>query len=868
MLKRLKSWFAKQPEAPPADTEALRVEFRQRYHNFRLLLSANNKALEAMATIEKVLASGEAFGMSFVRSHCTAAAVSVMGMINRMEALAPGKYTELNPAFERIQAAINAILDGSKDLAEQPMIIGLDRLDRDMADLAGSKMANLGELKGALGLRVPEGFVVTAGAFYRFMAGNGLQTEINRLFQTTDTDSVEQIYSLSAKVQQLIIQAPLPSELVTALEDAWDRMVQRCGRPVTAALRSSALGEDAAGCSFAGQYRSELNVSRENLLHAYKTVVASKYSLPAINYRLARGFRDEDIAMSVGCLAMVDAVAGGVIYTGSPVDPSDRNITINAAWGLPKLVVDGSDVCDVTVVSRQPPLPVVRQQVGAKQRKFVCLPEEGVCRLELTGPERETPAIDETLARRLAEIALRIEAHYGPAQDIEWAVDASGSVYLLQCRPMPAPPTPAHSVVRVPEFSDRLLAGGGVTASPGAGCGPVFKATRAVDLLNFPTGGIMVVRQALPQWASALNRAAAVVSEQGGFAGHLANVAREFAIPALFGIEGIFDRLADSQVLTVDADGQAIYEGRVEALLQRRPAPKPGIKGSPIYRVLEAAGGHILPLHLLDPGSPDFKPANCRSLHDITRFIHEKSVHEMFNFGKTHHFAERSSKQLFYKVPMQWWILNLDDGFTHEISGKYVRLEDIASVPMLAFWEGFAAIAWSGPPPLDGKGFLSVMFQSTTNPALTTGKRSKYADRNYFMISKNYCNLNSRLGYHFSIMEALVSERDAENYVSFQFKGGAADAQRRVLRVGFVGELLEHYGFTVAIEEDNLRARVEGLAMAPMRDRLKILGYLTLHTRQLDMIMSNPASVNYYRTKMISDIDGIVTGAVATQTAA
>jgi len=512
---------------------------------------------------------------------------------------------------------------------------------------------------------------------------------------------------------------------------------------------------------------------------------------------------------------------------------------------------------------------VIQQRIGAKQRQFVCLPEEGVCRLELTGSQRDTPAIGQDLAIRLADIALRIEAHYGTAQAIEWAVDACGTVFLLQCRPMPAPPRPARPTAKAdPALDGRRLAGGGVTASPGAGSGPVFKATRAVDLLNFPAGGVMVVRQALPQWASALSRAAAVVSEQGGFAGHLANVAREFAIPALFGLEDIFDRLADGQIVTVDADGLGIYRDRVEALLECRAPAKPGIKGSPIYRLLESAGRHILPLHLLDPGAPAFKPANCRSLHDITRFIHEKSVHEMFNFGKTHHFAERSSKQLFYKVPMQWWILNLDDGFTHEISGKYVRLEDIASVPMLAFWQGFAAIPWCGPPPLDGKGFLSVMFQSTTNPALTTGKRSKYADRNYFMISKNYCNLNSRLGYHFSIMEALVSERRAENYVSFQFKGGAADAQRRIQRVGFVGGILEHYGFTVAIEEDNLRSRIEGLAMEVMCDRLKILGYLTIHTRQLDMIMSNPAAVKYYRNKIIGDIDGILLSVPAVQSAA
>jgi pyruvate,water dikinase len=558
-------------------------------------------------------------------------------------------------------------------------------------------------------------------------------------------------------------------------------------------------------------------------------------------------------------MAMVNAVSGGVMYSRNPVNIRDRSVFINSVWGLPKAAVDGTVDPDLFVVSRDQPMGISEKEVRTKEREFVCDPIEGVCRMDLTGEKAAAPSLTDEQALALASMGLTLEEYYGSPQDVEWAMTVDGSFYLLQCRPLQQMSSAeSRRAISEEDISEAFVTRGGATAAPGVACGPVFVVSSDVDKLKFPDGAVLVTAQSLPQWAPLLGRAAAVVTETGGVAGHLANVAREFSVPALFGVSRATGILKNGQLVTVDADGLTVYAGRVEALLSSEVIKKKLMAGSPVYEVLRRVSDHIVPLNLLDPDSPEFRPRNCLTYHDITRFCHEKSVQEMFNFGKEHHFSERSSKQLVCDVPMQWWIINLDDGFKEDVDGKFVHLGNIVSVPMLALWQGIIAVPWAGPPPVDTKGFMSILVQSTSNPALDPAISSPYSARNYFMLSKHFCSLTSRFGFHFSTVEALVGDRPSENYTSFSFNGGAANFARRKKRAVLVAGILQQFGFRVEVQEDSAFARIEGLDEEPMKTRLKILGYLIIHTRQLDMVMSKDNSIEEHRAKMLNDLRKIV----------
>ncbi|WP_460033280.1 PEP/pyruvate-binding domain-containing protein [Megalodesulfovibrio paquesii] len=735
----------------------------------------------------------------------------------------------------------------------------------------GSKLATLAQAARSVHAEIPRGFVITTTSFYRFLQHHGLQEEINRRIQIAGAFTLPELIALSSTVQHCIIEADLPEEVAAAILEAYAALEQACGAPVKVAVRSSALGEDAHGASFAGQYRTELNVDRASILEQYKEIVASKYGVTAMAYRQAKGLLDEDVAMCVGCLEMIDAVASGVAYSTDPLDPDGDGVHIHSVLGLPKAVVDGQTPADRFIVSRTTG-ELLDAHLASKATRIVLHPEEGII-LDQTPPElQDLPSLTAEQIRQVSRLALELERHFRCPQDVEWAFAPSGKLVLLQCRPLAVQaPSPAAARVAdetnaaLAELAGQAIARGGQTASPGAASGPVFVVRQGAHLLQFPAGAVLVVQQALPRWAPLLQRAAAVVSASGSTAGHLANVAREFGVPAIFGIEDAVDLLAQAGEITVDATHCLVLPGRNEGVLLAAASPRKNtLVGSPAYRMLERAASLIVPLTFLDPAAATFHPDYCATLHDITRFCHEKAVDEMFR-GREESDSEAGrqfpiglSKQLALDGrPMQYWVVDLDDGLHAPVAGPYVSLEEVACVPMLAYWRGLTAIPWEGPPAVDARGFMTVMLEAATNPDLEPGMASAFAQQTYFLISKYFMSLQSRTGFHFCTVEAMAGPNVDENTLFFSFKGGAASIDRRESRAQLIAELLAELDFAVEVRADTLTARLEGYDQERMEAAIRQIGHLVQHTRQLDMVMGDAARVAALRQQLRRDLQRV-----------
>ncbi|GKT08815.1 PEP/pyruvate-binding domain-containing protein [Desulforhabdus sp. TSK] len=859
MLNKLNifKWFKPSKPAPSRDT--LSDVFKVKYERFKELLDSNAELSKIITDMEEKLQGHQLFGMAYLRSQSARAVFHTLRMVRSLDALSGQKYPALFTILEEINQKIKDDLGKRKESPMTEWILPYSRITKEMVDWVGGKNANLGEVLNLAHLPIPEGFAITTQAYNYFLAANDLVDEINRIRMELNPNDPDSVNEVSESIQRLIISSPVPHELSKAILYAYDHMMENLQRKTdgdfstSVSLRSSAIGEDSE-LSYAGQYLSMLNVSRERLIQTYNFIIASLYTPRAIAYRVSKGIRDEDIAMSVACLQMVESVASGVAYSRHPFNILEDDVLISAVWGLGPYAVDGVITPDSYKVAKNDALSILATDISHKPVQLVSNPDGGLMELPVEPELQDSPCLTPDQIRLLADYVVKLEKHYGCPQDTEWAVDGKGKLLILQTRPLRLESPPIENLCQIDEQLTcyELLLQGGEAAYPGVGSGKVYQVHSEDDLAGFPEGGILVAKHSSPKFVVVMNKAQAIVADSGSVSGHMASLSREFQVPTLMNLKKATATLTNGMEITVDAYSGRIYAGRVPELLNFQAAREAHMENTPVYEALKKVAESIVPLHLYDPKSPTFAPKHCTSLHDIMRLVHEFSYTEMFQISDLVSSGGGYALKLNARIPLDLYVIDLGGGL--EDVGERVRkveVEQVVSSPFKALLTGMLHedLKHHIPRPVQLQGFFSVMSeQMLSNPHAA----DRFGDRSYAIISDKYLNFSSRVGYHYSILDSYCGQTMNKNYITFSFKGGAADDLRRIRRVRSISIILRELDFSVDVMGDRVDARLQKYDLSVIQEKLDILGRLLIFTRQMDMLMNSEGSVNAIATAFLN----------------
>lgn len=827
------------------------------YHTeFRKLLSANNSFLETLGDLENKRFGGEFFDTGLVRRKTARMLADIHSMIESLNAISGDRYPLLRDSLDRIGSALSGVMDSSRAQVESRLVMDMSEVSSIHADLVGGKMANIGEIMG-LGLPTPGGMVVTTEGYRLLMETGGLRSWVQD--KHVELESNDDSSLLSSTLQDRIMQLKVPPELEAAIQEGYDRycLEGKPGCPV--AVRSSAVGEDSE-FSFAGQFLSLLGISREDLAESYLRVLASLYSPEAVHYRRLQGISGVSAEMAVGFMPMVEARSSGVVFTCDPVDPDSGYVLIQAVRGIGQPLVDGRISPELLLVSRDSDCCEISRRASKQSFLSIPSPDGGLIGKELAADNAAIPCISDEEARLLARFALRLETHFGCPQDIEWAIDCERGPLLLQSRPFRLARGRPRAVAPLPGAV--LIFSGGETACPGIGVGPAVHMNPDQEPESFPAGSVLVARRSSPRFVRLMSRASAILTDVGSTTGHMASLAREFQVPALLNT-GIATRdIPPGMVVTVDAGNGFVYRGDISNLTAKGDLVKPvnervgHTRPGPERRLLERVLELVSPLALTDPASPDFTPEKCRSLHDLARFVHEKSYREMFMLGDNVGDLKEAGCKLEVPLPIDLYIVDLGGGIKTRSKGTGIKPSQITSAPFAALINGMLnkKILSSGPRPMDMRGLFSIMMRhAVTSPE----QEHSFNEPCYAIISDKYLNYTARVGYHFSVVDSYCGATPNKNYISLLFRGGAADFPRRERRTRAIGVILEKHGFSVEVSNDMVLGRLGKATGEETASMLEMIGMLFQFFRQMDAAMTDEESVSVYVNAFMSGDFGL-----------
>ncbi len=817
----------------PADV----AQLHQKYLLFRKLLTLNNELLEVLSEVEEE-SSWTSFRHPRIRMGIRALFDGTGDMVHVLNELTGNRYFDLVNVIASVRADVSDSLAKAPEEEDPRLTLHLGEVSSKTSGRVGGKAVNLARIECDLGLRVPTSFVVTTEAYREFLEIDGLAGELRTVLAPVRLDAPDDFRRRCELAQDLVQQARVPAAVVEAIHCAY----RACALPAEEglAVRSSASGEDSE-LSFAGQFETVLNVPPRDLPAAWKKVIVSRFSPRAVFYRRAAGLAEVDTPMAVLIQRMVMARASGVLFTRRPEDPKASALLITAVGGLGPDVSAGIASADEFVVSRSLPHRIVERRIARKAERLVGAGGGGLAQLMVDVEAQLQASIADEEAVQLAEAGLSLERYFGSAQDIEWAFDAEGRLFILQARPLRTEKAEAARG-EVPRDAHLLLRGGHPVWL-GRAVGPVHVARSRQEEEDMPAGALLVVPQLLPDCVRLIPRVCGIIVERGTVTGHAASILREFRVPSLFGVAGALDTLIPGQLASLDVAGRSIYSGALWPELRGHLAVM--LLGRRTVGLPEVLAGKLTKLS----GSSFMGTWACQSLHDIIRFAHEMAIQSMFDIGdRLLDSSIGGVKRL--ECPPQVYVhfVDLGGGICPEAASKRsVKPEEVVSFPFRALWRGLGDPQFEPlRPEVAARSFGSVL----ANTMVAAGPRELGAP-NYACITDSYLNLNSRQAYHFAIVDSFLSDNQNNNHISMRLKGGGAAAWQRELRAHCVAEVLRLHHFTVNVTGDLMNGWARGLDRSTGAEKLAMIGHLLRFLARLDMWMSDEAQVKRYANAFV-----------------
>lgn len=784
---------------------------QKKYTAFEQLRHRDVRALEIISRLEEIQQRNLSCDIEHIKALCLELTNETRALTDALRAFHPVRYALLANYQQKYSFYARLALLENTPLADPPYVQTLRQpLPQE---LAGGKGAALSYVHSHLEIPVPPGIVITTRAFHHFLGHNNIQDFIDQELACLKPEADQEYSLVSRRIQEKISQAELPASLCQAVESAFS--VQALDNSLLA-VRSSAVAEDAQ-CSFAGQYESMLNVSPRNWKKAYIAVLASKYSAHALYYRVRQGYTDRQTPMAVLIMPMIEPFVSGIVYTRREHDPACMDIYM--VQGVGQELASGSNY------HARAAMRTTNDQWEVEQEGELLL---GLDHL-----------------KKLYQAGQRLDQAFGSAQDVEWVVDTSQRLFIVQSRPLHfyTPQAPADSKPQGP------VLGRGQWVSSGQAAGKIYRPTNQDSPFHVPSGSILVVSTLPPELTPALDRVGAVLARQGSPACHFASVAREAGVPVLCNTSGLED-IASDTLVSVDADQGLIMSG----IHFSSPSPRTQSTESPQSEVqarLEKALPAIAALNLRDPGTDDFSIKNCKSLHDIVRFAHESGVREMFSLVGRRGLNRFGAKRLESSLPLVMHVLDVGHGLVPGTrKNKVVGINQIQSLPMRSLWSGLSAPGVQWDPAIIHYDW-DAYYKSNAN-FTNVEKSTQFSS--YAILADDYVHALLRFGYHFAVVDAVACDTLEHNYVHFSFKGGGGQDVQRLYRLRIITTVLEKFHFRFRLTADMLEAWFDRRDREESLQNLKILGFVLGKTVLLDMRIDSEERVKELSTEFLGQI--------------